>query len=71
MPARYWRIRARFWVSCPFGTELANCTSALPCATQDSRRDWIVRKKQQQRTRGYTNIKPDSKYTGRKRKDRF
>lgn len=38
---------------------------------KDSRRDWIVRKKQQQRTRGYTNIKPDSKYTGRKRKDRF
>lgn len=38
---------------------------------QGSKRDWIVRKKQQQRTRGYTNIKPDSKYTGRKRKDRF
>lgn len=35
------------------------------------RRDWIVRKKEQQRNRGYTNIKPDSKYTGRKRKDRF
>jgi 18S rRNA (guanine1575-N7)-methyltransferase len=33
--------------------------------------DWIVRKKSQQRARGYTNIKPDSKYTGRKRKDRF
>lgn len=34
-------------------------------------RDWIVRKKAQQRSRGYTNIKPDSRYTGRKRKDRF
>lgn len=33
--------------------------------------DWIVKKKQQQRGRGYTNIKPDTKYTGRKRKDRF
>lgn len=38
---------------------------------QASQRDWIVRKKQQQRTRGYTSVKPDSKYTGRKRKDRF
>jgi 18S rRNA (guanine1575-N7)-methyltransferase len=36
-----------------------------------SRRGWIVRKKSQQRTRGYSNIKPDTKYTGRKRKDRF
>lgn len=35
------------------------------------RRDWIVKKKQQQRNRGYTGIKPDTKYTGRKRKDRF
>jgi len=34
-------------------------------------RDWIVKKKQQQRSRGYDNIKPDTKYTGRKRKDRF
>ena len=38
---------------------------------QGSKKDWIVRKKQQQRSRGYTTIKPDSKYTGRKRKDRF
>lgn len=34
-------------------------------------RDWIVRKKAQQRSRGYEDIKPDSKYTGRKRKSRF
>lgn len=34
-------------------------------------KDWIVRKKQQQRTRGHMNVKPDTKYTGRKRKDRF
>jgi hypothetical protein len=40
------------------------------CAQAGSR-DWIVRKKAQQRARGYTNIKPDSRYTGRKRKDRF
>lgn len=33
--------------------------------------EWIVKKKNQQRKRGYTNIKPDTKYTGRKRKDRF
>ena len=38
---------------------------------QGATRDWIVKKKAQQRSRGYTNIKPDSKYTGRKRKDRF
>ena len=37
----------------------------------EAKRDWIVRKKAQQRSRGYTNIKPDTKYTGRKRKDRF
>ncbi len=44
----------------------------LPLLTlQGSTRDWIVRKKKQQRSRGYTNIKPDSRYTGRKRKDRF
>ena len=35
------------------------------------KKEWIVHKKQQQRNRGYTNIKPDTKYTGRKRKDRF
>lgn len=38
---------------------------------KEAARDWIVRKKSQQRSRGYTNIKPDSKFTGRKRKDRF
>lgn len=37
----------------------------------ESRRGWILNKKQQQRNRGYANIKPDTKYTGRKRKDRF
>ena len=41
------------------------------CVAQASKRDWIVRKKAQQRSRGYTAVKPDSKYTGRKRKDRF
>ncbi|GAB4820640.1 hypothetical protein N2152v2_007686 [Parachlorella kessleri] len=35
------------------------------------RRDWVVKKKQQQRNRGYTTIKQDTKYTGRKRKDRL
>jgi 18S rRNA (guanine1575-N7)-methyltransferase len=34
-------------------------------------RAWILKKKQQQRGRGYVGIKPDTKYTGRKRKDRF
>lgn len=42
-----------------------------PPSPQGSSRDWIVRKKAQQRQRGYTNIKPDSRYTGRKRKERF
>jgi 18S rRNA (guanine1575-N7)-methyltransferase len=37
----------------------------------ETRRDWISRKKQQQRGRGATNVKPDTKYSGRKRKDRF
>lgn len=36
-----------------------------------SRRDWILQKKEQQRKRGYADIKPDTRYTGRKRKDRF
>ena len=34
-------------------------------------RQWILRKKEHQRQKGYADIKPDSKYTGRKRKDRF
>ena len=34
-------------------------------------RDWILKKKGQQRARGVLGVKPDSKYTGRKRKDRF
>ena len=34
-------------------------------------RAWVLNKKQQQRSRGYADIRPDSKYTGRKRKDRF
>eukprot|EP00887_Chlorella_sp_A99_P001439 scaffold8.g1439.t1 len=34
-------------------------------------RDWILRKKAQQRQRGRVAVKPDTKYTGRKRKDRF
>ncbi len=38
---------------------------------QVARRDWVVKKKKQMRSRGYTNIKQDTKYTGRKRKDRL
>lgn len=34
-------------------------------------RDWILKKKDQQRHKGLYSVKPDSKYTGRKRKDRF
>ena len=33
--------------------------------------DWIIKKKDQMRTKGHTNVAPDSKYTGRKRKDRW
>ena len=32
---------------------------------------WILKKKEQARQRGYTGIPVDTKYTGRKRKDRF
>jgi len=32
---------------------------------------WILNKKEQQRYRGQADVRPDSKYTGRKRKDRF
>lgn len=32
---------------------------------------WILNKKEQQRHRGHADVRPDSKYTGRKRKDRF
>lgn len=34
-------------------------------------KDWILRKKELYRKRGYENIPADSKYTGRKRKTRF
>ncbi len=35
-------------------------------------KSWILKKKEQMRAKGYTNIPPDSsKYTGRKRKARF
>jgi len=34
-------------------------------------RQWVFKKKEQMRTKGYTGIAPDSKYTGRKRKERF
>lgn len=34
-------------------------------------RDWIMKKKALRRARGYEDVKPDTKYTGRKRKDRF
>ena len=32
---------------------------------------WILNKKDQQRYKGLADVRPDSKYTGRKRKDRF
>lgn len=31
-------------------------------------REWVLKKKEQMRHRGYAGIKPDTKYTGRKRK---
>lgn len=34
-------------------------------------RSWIIKKKEQRRHRGYTNVPEDSKYTGRKRKTHF
>ena len=34
-------------------------------------RAWILKKKQQMRAKGYENIPRDTRYTGRKRKDRF
>ncbi|XP_024390204.1 18S rRNA (guanine-N(7))-methyltransferase RID2 [Physcomitrium patens] len=34
-------------------------------------RSWILKKKEQRRHRGYTNVPDDSKYTGRKRKAHF
>ncbi|KAL8434384.1 hypothetical protein ACSSS7_003210 [Eimeria intestinalis] len=35
-----------------------------------SKREWIAKKKEQQKMKG-KNVRPQSKYTGRKRKDRF
>ena len=32
---------------------------------------WVLKKKEQARQRGYSNIPADTKYTGRKRKSRF
>lgn len=34
-------------------------------------KSWILKKKEQRRHRGYTNVPDDSKYTGRKRKTHF
>ena len=34
-------------------------------------RDWILKKKALRRSRGHEDVKPDTRYTGRKRKDRF
>jgi len=31
----------------------------------------VIKKKDQQRTKGAINVAPDTKYTGRKRKDRW
>lgn len=37
----------------------------------ETKREWILKKKARHRAKGDANVKPDSKYTGRKRKDRF
>lgn len=37
---------------------------------QSTNRQWILRKKQRQRQQGY-KVRPDTKFTGRKRKDKF
>ncbi|KAL0056385.1 hypothetical protein WJX82_010760 [Trebouxia sp. C0006] len=34
-------------------------------------KDWVYKKKNQMRKKGYTNVPSDSKYTGRKRKDHW
>ncbi|CAM6042566.1 unnamed protein product [Sphagnum compactum] len=34
-------------------------------------RSWVLKKKEQRRHRGYTNVPQDTKYTGRKRKSQF
>jgi 18S rRNA (guanine1575-N7)-methyltransferase len=34
-------------------------------------KSWVFKKKEQMRGKGYVGIAPDSKYTARKRKDRF
>lgn len=34
---------------------------------KESHKEWVVRKKDQMRRRGYENIPTDSKYTARKR----
>ena len=34
-------------------------------------KQWVLKRKQLYRQRGYSNVPQDSKYTGRKRKDHF
>ncbi len=34
-------------------------------------KSWILKKKNQMRGKGYTSVPKDTKYTGRKRKDRI
>lgn len=38
---------------------------------EESKVDWVVRKKEQMRKRGYENIPLDTKYTARKRGPKF
>lgn len=53
---------------CSFGGRHSGPCKVLPLLQS---RDWILRKKDQARQRGRVGVRPDSKYTGRKRKDRF
>ena len=48
------------------------CGASLSARHPDAKgRAWIEKKKLSMRQKGYDNIAPDSKYTGRKRKSRF
>jgi 18S rRNA (guanine1575-N7)-methyltransferase len=40
-------------------------------ADQLKGKSWVIKKKTQRRVKGHTGVAPDSKYTARKRKDKF